>query len=140
MQSNNTRYYLVTLTFRDNTSLKWFTHTTRILHEDQVENAIDTYHAKQLHKNCSLEALRVTSCDDPRFPSVWQKLVDDRELTYKSKFHVLNSEFKGNLHVDNRLQSEAFQERRQEALILHAQRLSEARAIMDAKKHVEWEA
>lgn len=133
----NTRYHLVTLTFRDNTSLKWFTHTTRILLQDQVENAIDTYHAKQLHKGCSLEGVRVTSCDDPRFPSVWQKLVDDRELTYKAKFHVLHSEFKDSLHVETRLQSEAYQERRKDALILHAQRLSEARAIMDAKKHVD---
>jgi hypothetical protein len=107
------------------------------LKEDAVETALDTYHARQLEKNCTLEGVRITSSDDPRFPSVWQKLVDDRELTYKSKFHQITSEFKDSLQIQVRYQSDAYRERRHEAMVLHAQKLSEARAVLEAKQRAD---
>jgi len=137
MQSNNTRYYIVTCTCIDNTSQKWFTWSSRLIEEDKIEHTIDTFHARQIDKNCSLEAVRITSSDDPRFPSSWENLVKNKQITFKSKFNSIALEFADSLQIEVRLESEAYKARRRDALILHAQKLSEARAIMEAKTHAE---
>jgi hypothetical protein len=81
-----------------------------------------------------LEGIRITCSDDPHFPAFWQKLVDDRNLPYKSKFHFITSEFKDSLRIEVRYQSEAYRARREEMMILHGQKLSEARALLEAKQ------
>ena len=133
--TNNTTYCLVTATSRDSTTEKWFSWTSRPVRPEDVEDTIDAHHVKQLEKNCTLEAVRVTSSSDPRFCEVWNGLVKDINISYKTKFNILASEFP-NLSINVKFQTEAFTERRKDLMILHAQRMSECRALrqtMNAK-------
>ncbi len=128
---NNTTYCLVTATSKDSITDKWFSYTSKLVSPSEVEDLIDAYHVKQLEKNCSLEAVRVTSSSDPRFIDLWDVLVKDKTIPFKTKFHILKSELP-DLSVEVKFQSPAFNERRRNQQILNAQRMSEARSLREA--------